>query len=147
MAPNLKKISQQFDGRVDLWKINADEEPELVRSLGVLGIPTMIAFNGGGEVFRRTGAQSLENLIAIFAAAETNTRAAVQVAPFDRLLRLLSGAVIFILGFYNGPSALLMILGGLVAFTGVYDRCPVYQAIAPRVKAFFSARLQGTRQE
>ena len=38
MAPYLKKAEQEFAGKVDLWRINADENTDLVKALGVRGI-------------------------------------------------------------------------------------------------------------
>ena len=34
MAPGLKTVSQELDGRVRLWKINADENPEILTMIG-----------------------------------------------------------------------------------------------------------------
>jgi len=49
-------IGEGIRSRVDTWKVNADEEIELVRSLHVYGIPTLIAYRDGKDVARQTGA-------------------------------------------------------------------------------------------
>jgi thioredoxin 1 len=62
------QISQKYLGQVDVLKINADESPEVLRNLGVLGIPTVIGFFKEKEVILRTGLQSPETLDIIFDA-------------------------------------------------------------------------------
>jgi hypothetical protein len=38
-------------------------------------------------------------------------------------------------GGFSGLYLLLAGLGGAVMFSAVYDRCPIWQAIAPRLRA------------
>ena len=40
IEPSLKRIGEQYNGRVDVWKVNADEHPELLRKLRIYSIPT-----------------------------------------------------------------------------------------------------------
>jgi len=136
MAPMVERLAGEYAGRVDVWKVNADEQPDDVRRLRVLGIPTMIAFRSGQEVARKLGAGSEADLLAVFESALSG-RAPVRrgIALSDRVLRLAAGATIIILGFSTGPSVLLLGVGGLVLFTAVADRCPVWQAIRPRLAA------------
>ena len=54
----LEQLEKEYAGRVDTWKVNADEEIELLRSLHVYGIPTLIAYRDGKDVAKRTGAGS-----------------------------------------------------------------------------------------
>ena len=58
IEPAIEQLSQEYSGRVDVWKVNADEETNLLRSLHVYGIPTLIAFHAGQEIGRHTGATS-----------------------------------------------------------------------------------------
>ena len=60
MASSLEKVSRDFDGKVEIWKINADENPDILRSLGVMSIPTMLGFSGGEELFRVTSLEEME---------------------------------------------------------------------------------------
>ncbi|HEX6304086.1 MAG TPA: thioredoxin domain-containing protein [Anaerolineales bacterium] len=39
---SLQKLGEQYAGRVEVWKVNADESPALVQSLDVRSIPTVI---------------------------------------------------------------------------------------------------------
>ncbi|MBU2609740.1 MAG: redoxin domain-containing protein, partial [Chloroflexi bacterium] len=33
--PILKKLADEFNGKVDLWKINADEHPDLLKEMKI----------------------------------------------------------------------------------------------------------------
>jgi thioredoxin 1 len=139
MAPALEHASRQYEGRVDLWKINADENQDLIRSLGILGIPTILGYRSGKQIFRRTGSQNGSALLALFESAESDQPIKPGPTPMDRLLRLGGGLALVLLAFLSARfSILLFILGGALMFTAVYDRCPIYRAIAPRVKAIFN---------
>lgn len=144
MSPILKSTSEKYAGKVQLLKVNADESGPLLQETGVLGIPTLIAYQGGVETLRKTGAQPAEAIEALFAALAEGKVPVEGVAAVDRLLRGGAGLALGVIGIASGPSLLLLGLAGLVLFSAVYDRCPVYQAIAPRIKAFMRReRLPG----
>jgi thioredoxin len=140
MSPALERVSKQYDGQVDLWKINADEHPELARSLNVMSIPTLIAFQGQQEISRAIGAQNEGGITSFFEAALSGEAPKRGIAAHDRLLRLLAGTALAIAGWSAGQNLLLLALGGLIAFSAVYDRCPIYQAISTRIKALLKPR-------
>jgi thioredoxin len=137
IEPLLHRLEKEYAGKVEVWKINADEQPEVLQSLKIYGIPTLVAFKNGQEVARRTGAASEAALSALFDSAISGEKP-VQVGPslFTRLLRLGLGSAILILAFqahFSGLYALLAVLGAVIAFTAVYDRCPIYKAISTRI--------------
>ena len=47
---------------IKIVKINVDEEGELARRFGVMGIPTMVLFKDGNEVKKNVGFMSLDEL-------------------------------------------------------------------------------------
>jgi thioredoxin len=137
-APAIERLEAEYEGRVDVWKINADEQPEVARNLGVVGIPAVVAFNAGQEITRKVGAGSEADLHAVFDAALSGQKPARRsIAPTDRVLRLAAGAAIILLALSTGPSIILLAAGGVVLFTAVADRCPIWQAIRPRLAALF----------
>lgn len=140
IEPVMKKVSPEYDGRVDVWKINADEQPDLLRTLRIYGIPTLVAFRNGEEVARHTGVLSATALAALFAAALSGEKPA-RLGPtlMERLLRLFSGSVVLYLAYqgdFAGWYLLLGLLGGVIAFTAVYDRCPIYKAVSEKLTAW-----------
>jgi thioredoxin 1 len=138
IEPMLKKTGAEYAGRVDVWRINADEHPDLLRQLGVYGIPTLISFRGDQEVARQTGVTSSDALRALFESALSGEKPQpAGLSLFDRLLRLSSGAAIVLLASTRGLDGfylLLAAIGGLVMFSAIHDRCPVWQAIKARLK-------------
>lgn len=134
IEPSLKKLSLEYEGRVDLIKINADEEPQLVRALGIYGIPTTLAFHGDREVMRTTGAQPQTSLAGLFEAALGGEKPVqAGLGSRERLLRVAAGiTILLVTSFMNNPSFLGYILGGIVLFSAFYDRCPIWQEFASR---------------
>ena len=134
IEPALDRLAERYAGRVDLWRVNADEEPEVARALGVYGIPTLIGFRQGQEIVRRTGALSEDALAELFEVALSGQGLAhPHLMATDRTLRLLAGGALLVLGWLGGPSPALLVIGGIVLFSGVYDRCPLWRAIVPRL--------------
>lgn len=65
LAPKLEEISEELSGKIEVVKINIDENPEAPRKYGVRGIPTMILFKEGKEVDQIVGNQPKENIVAL----------------------------------------------------------------------------------
>lgn len=137
--PMLKRLENQYHDQVDVWKVNADEAPEVLGQLRIYGIPTLVGFNGGQEMARNTGVGTLQSLETVFKAAlsgEVVTQSGP--APLDRLVRLAAGTALVLWSFSGGLEGIYLglgLLGGLVGFTAVYDRCPIWQAIQARLKS------------
>jgi thioredoxin 1 len=140
IEPALLRVGEEFNGKVDLWRINADEQPDVLRSLKVYGIPTMILFQGGQEIARRAGAQSPGELLKFFQAAEAGEAPpARSLTVFDRLLRTGLGLAVLSLAYqggFNGFYLLLAVVGGALLFSAVYDRCPIWRALSTRVQGW-----------
>jgi thioredoxin 1 len=142
VEPILKRVGSEYSGRVDVWKVNADEHPELLRQLRIYGIPTIIGFKAGDEVARRTGVGSPQAMSALFEAAisgEKPTNAGLSLT--DRIIRLALGIALLFLAYTGGFSGLYLVAalaGGLVMFSAIHDRCPVWQAI----KGFLSDKTK-----
>lgn len=138
MEPAFKQTSQKYMGRVDVLKINADESPEVLKVLGVMGIPTVIGFSNGKEILRRTGLQSAQALDILFnSTLQGRKPAVIPPAPIDRFIRTGAGLALIALGWFNGQSIPLLGFGGVLLFSAFYDRCPIYNAIVPRLTALF----------
>lgn len=134
MAPALNAAERAFEGRVSLLRINADESADLLRELGVMGIPTLLLFHQGRELARRTGAQSPADLQTLFESAASGAAPApTGVRPADRALRLAAAAALFALGLTSGPAWLLIGAAGLIGFWAIHDRCPIWRAIRARL--------------
>ncbi len=62
MAPEFEAASRELGPAVRLAKVNTDAEPELAGQFAIRSIPTLIAFSGGREVARQSGALSRGDL-------------------------------------------------------------------------------------
>jgi thioredoxin len=140
IEPLLKHMGHEFQGRVDVWRVNADEQPELLHQLKIYGIPTLVAFQKTSEVTRKTGAPSSEGMRLLFEAALSGQKPGRSgLSRVDRLARIGAGlALITIasLSHFVGVYVLLALLGGALMFGGVYDRCPIWRALSARFSAW-----------
>ena len=62
MLPRLENVSNLYDGRVIVGKLNVDENPETCEQYGIMSIPTMLFFKNGELVNRHVGACSEQEL-------------------------------------------------------------------------------------
>ncbi len=134
MEPMFKQVALKYKNQIDVWKINADESPEVLKALHVMGIPTTIGFAQGTEIVRKTGVQSVESLDIVFDAT-LHQRSAVILPPAtaDRWIRSIIGMLLIILGWLLFHSWVIPAIGAVVLFSAFYDRCPIFRAVAPRI--------------
>ena len=58
IAPILDDIAEEFQGKLQVVKMNIDENEQTPAQFGVRGIPTLMVFNGGQRVATKVGALS-----------------------------------------------------------------------------------------
>jgi len=56
VAPVVEEISDQYDGKVKVVKVNTDENPSVASQYGIRSIPTLMIFKGGQRVDMVVGA-------------------------------------------------------------------------------------------
>src|SRR4030095_1453241 len=64
LDPIVNELAGEWDGKVKVVKIDADENPNLVMQFGVMGIPTLLFMKGGEVKERITGFMPKDKLIA-----------------------------------------------------------------------------------
>lgn len=62
--PIVKQLAQDWDGKVKVVKLDADQNPNIMMQYGVLGIPTLMLFKGGQIKERLTGYQPKDRLVS-----------------------------------------------------------------------------------
>jgi len=67
VGPVLDQIAAEYEGRVDVVKVNTDENPQAMVRYGVLAVPTINLFSGGEVVKQIIGAKSKAALLREFA--------------------------------------------------------------------------------
>ena len=71
VAPELEKLAAQYDGKVEIVKVNVDENPALQQAFNIMSIPTIAYFKGAGaQPVGAVGFQTAEQLEARFALKE-----------------------------------------------------------------------------
>ena len=63
IAPHLDKIADDHEGKLKVAKVNADENPGLVRRYGTLSLPSLLVFVNGVEKGRIVGARPKRRLL------------------------------------------------------------------------------------
>ncbi len=62
MGPIIDQISQDYAGKVQVYKMNVDENPVSPAKYNIRAIPTLIFFKDGAVVEQHTGGLSTEEL-------------------------------------------------------------------------------------
>lgn len=57
LTPILEQLSDEVKGKVQIVKMNIDDNPETPSKLGVRGIPTMMLFKDGKQIGVKMGVQ------------------------------------------------------------------------------------------
>ncbi len=60
VAPVMEQLSEEYDGKAKIAKVNVDEEGELAAKFRVMSIPTVILFKNGQLVEKIIGARAKE---------------------------------------------------------------------------------------
>ncbi|MBR2208310.1 MAG: thioredoxin [Synergistaceae bacterium] len=64
IAPIVEELAEEFDGKVEFFKADSDENPELAKKLRVMSIPNMMVLKEGKVISRQVGFQDAEALRA-----------------------------------------------------------------------------------
>jgi thioredoxin 1 len=64
VAPILDDISAEYGDKIEIVKVNVDEEPALAQQYGIISIPALQVFQGGQLVKQMVGAKPKVALLA-----------------------------------------------------------------------------------
>ncbi len=62
IAPVLDQLAEEYDEKLQIVKVNVDENPETPAKYSVRGIPTLLLFKGGEMQAQKVGALSKTQL-------------------------------------------------------------------------------------
>lgn len=68
LDPVVTQLSQEWDGKVKVVKLDVDDNTNLAIQYGVMGVPTLILFIDGKPVQRLTGYQPKDRILSKFSS-------------------------------------------------------------------------------
>ena len=63
IAPIVKEIADEYDGKILAGKVNVDEEPDLTMQYNVSSIPTLMVFKNGQLVNKAVGYREKDEIL------------------------------------------------------------------------------------
>src|SRR3954466_4179674 len=135
LTPALERAAATREGKVDLVKVNTDENQNISRAFQIQGIPAVKAFKDGREVAQFVGAvppakvesffdalvpSEAEQLVA--AGDEESLKRALELDPTRRDARVKLAQLLFDCGDRDGALALIDGLEGNFAAEGLAAR-------------------------
>lgn len=69
MEPTIEAVAKEYEGKLEVAKLNVDEHPDIAQSFDVMSIPTMFIFKNGQPVGRLIGLTNKDRLTSAVTAA------------------------------------------------------------------------------
>lgn len=66
VAPVLEELSKDFDGKLDIYKVNTEEEQELAAAFGIRSIPSFLFVPAEGQPQMAMGALPKDTFVKAF---------------------------------------------------------------------------------
>jgi thioredoxin 1 len=70
MDPIIDELEKEFEGKVEIVKINVDDDQETSTKYGVMSIPTYVLLKDDQEVDRKVGFTPKEAMVQMLKSAE-----------------------------------------------------------------------------
>lgn len=65
LGPILKQVKEELGDAVKIVKIDVDRNPQIAGAYQIQGVPTMILFRNGQQVWRQSGVMSKNEIVRI----------------------------------------------------------------------------------
>ena len=63
LSPLVDELSKEYDGKINVGKVNVDHNPQLSINYGITSIPAILFIKGGKVVDKLVGAQPKSNFV------------------------------------------------------------------------------------
>ena len=64
LSPVIEEIDSELSGKVKVYKVDVDKSGDLASNFSIMGVPTVMVFNGGKAVDKLVGFQPKETLLS-----------------------------------------------------------------------------------
>ncbi|NLW45745.1 MAG: thioredoxin [Firmicutes bacterium] len=64
VAPIVEEIAAEYSGKMQVGKVNVDENPEIASEYSIMSIPSILLFINGAPVFKLVGFRQKKDLVA-----------------------------------------------------------------------------------
>jgi thioredoxin 1 len=64
LSPIVEQIANDYEGKLKVAKIDADQHQEILIKYGVMGLPTLMLFKGGEPVTAISGFKPKDNILS-----------------------------------------------------------------------------------
>jgi len=54
-SPVIEELAEEYEGKIEVGKLNVDENPKMAQKYGIMSIPTVVVFQDGKEAGRKIG--------------------------------------------------------------------------------------------
>ena len=65
LAPILKEVKDELGEQISIFKIDVDKNQQLAAQYQVRGVPTMLLFQNGKQIWRQSGVLSKQDIIKV----------------------------------------------------------------------------------
>ncbi len=65
MQPILESVKEEMGDNAVIVKIDVDRNPAVAQSLNISGVPTLMVFKNGQQLFRRSGMMDKGSIVAL----------------------------------------------------------------------------------
>lgn len=66
LAPMFEQLSEEYDGKINFYKINIDEFPEVAMEYKIMSIPTIMVFQDGKQEGKLVGYRDKGEYMELF---------------------------------------------------------------------------------
>jgi thioredoxin 1 len=63
LSPIVDDVANEMKGRLEVFKVNIDQNPDSPAKYNVRGIPTLVIFKGGSQVATKVGSLAKSSLV------------------------------------------------------------------------------------
>ena len=65
LAPTIDELTTELAGKVDVYKVDIDQSPDIAQKYGIMSVPTLMVFENGAVKNQSLGAQPKQSILAL----------------------------------------------------------------------------------